>query len=816
MVAASSVGSLLLLLILPAVPVEPEGNRPRPVSPADQTTLRNAGLPVDGPTLLHFVDRRADPEAALGAVDAAVARLAGNDRSQYTTAQVDLLGCGPVALPALRRLANRLEQPETAGRARVCIDLIESPAGGNLCLAVIRALAALRPPGVESTLLAYLPFAESDAAFREIQQLLVGLCPARGPIPAPFRQALADPDPIRRQTAAEILCSARGVTAHALVRPLLADPKPSVRLRAALVLTESYDPAAMPILIDHLATAPPADRQRIEEVLLRLAGDWSFESPGAGDAVAGELRRALWKSWWDTLSAERLVGLFRSVTHSEADYLRWRAVLARLDAAEADVREKAVAELVAIGPAVLPLVRRVAAEGSPRERALAGQAVTALEQQPGVVTLPECAPRLLALRRPAATVQVLLDVLPWLENPLLEQQVRDVLPLVARIDDRPAPILHERLGSKLGIVRGAAVATLARIGSAEDLVRVRGLLADADPLVRLQAAFGLTQRGQRDAVPVLIGLLPSLPLEKAGEIEDLLIDLAADRPPGVGLGTNAEERIRCRDAWVGWWQTNGDRIHLEDGQSIRLRPRTLLLVESYDQVRRSGRIVEMDRAGRILLDIQGLSYPMYAERLSGDRLLVAEQGNGKITERDLQGRIVKEWAVPSAFYCQRLRNGHTFLGGRNQLQEVDRDGKVIWTYPSPSETILTATRFRDGKVTLLTYQGTLIRLDSSGKPLKTRHVPITTLGGVNGAEILPGDRVLCASSGTNRVVEFDENGKIAWEAKVPTPSSVSRLPGGTTLVTTTGNTRLVELDRGGRVVQEWKDVPVRPIRALLR
>jgi hypothetical protein len=42
------------------------------------------------------------------------------------------------------------------------------------------------------------------------------------------------------------------------------------------------------------------------------------------------------------------------------------------------------------------------------------------------------------------------------------------------------------------------------------------------------------------------------------------------------------------------------------------------------------------------------------------------------------------------------------------------------------------------------------------------------------------------------------------------------LSGGGTLVTTSGGALLVELDRAGRVVQEWKDLPVRPIRATLR
>src|SRR5262249_18329174 len=131
---------------------------------------------------------------------------------------------------------------------------------------------------------------------------------------------------------------------------------------------------------DLLATVSPADRKRIEETLTRIAGDWSFTTPPSDDRTAGELRRALWRAWWDTLSEQRLTELFRGITHSEDDYLRWQEMLDKLNAAEAEVRDKALADLVALGPGVLPLVRRVAALGSPRERTLAAQAVAILER----------------------------------------------------------------------------------------------------------------------------------------------------------------------------------------------------------------------------------------------------------------------------------------------------------------------------------------------------------------------------------------------------------------------------------------------------
>lgn len=804
----------LLLLAVPAAPVVPDPAPARTVAANDLLLLQAAGLPGEGPVLLKLLERRADPDGSLKLVDDAVARLAANDKNTFGPAQIDILGYGAVALPALQRLANRVDQPGAATRARACIGHLEASGGSTLTLAVLRAVAALRPDGVEAVLFAYLPFADSEMSFRETQQVLGNLLPPQGAIPEAYQKALKDADSIRRQTAAEILCSVHGVAAHPLVRPLLNDPKPGVRVRVALALTESYDPAAVPLLIDLIATEVPTERRRIEDALTRLAGDWSFVAPPTNDQVAGELRRALWKAWWDTLTPERLTKLFKDATHSEDDYLRWQAILARLDAPEPDVRDKAVGELVAIGPRVLPLLRQVAATGNPRERGLAAQAVTALERGQPPTRFPECAPRLLALRRPANCAQLLLDALPWMDSPSVEQQVRDVLPLVAVEDGKAASILRERLTSKLPVVRGAAVTTLARVGVADDLAKLKELLADADLSVRLKACLGLAQRGEKAALPVLIDLLATLPPDLAPEAEDYLVELAGDKVPAVGLGRTPEERAKCRDAWAAWWQTSGPKVVLAD-VSQRLRPRSLLLVESYDPIRRNGRVVEMDRTGRILFDISGMSYPLWADRIGTDRVLVAEQGTSKITERDAQGRVLKEWTVPSAFYCLRLRNGNTFLAGRQLLQEIDREGKVVWSYNSPNESILGVARQRDGQYAFVTYQGQFHRLDATGKMVKTQAMPIQTVGGINNAEILQGDRVLVTTS-QNRIVEFDELGKIAWETNIPTPVSAHRLPRGTTLVAQSGQPKLIEIDRAGRIVQEWKDLPVKPLRGIVR
>ena len=71
-------------------------------------------------------------------------------------------------------------------------------------------------------------------------------------------------------------------------------------------------------------------------------------------------------------------------------------------------------------------------------------------------------------------------------------------------------------------------------------------------------------------------------------------------------------------------------------------------------------------------------------------------------------------------------------------------------------------------------------------------------------EVLPNGRVLVPQFSNNRVVEFDPEGKIVWEAAVPNPSSVMRLPNGNTLVGSMIMQRAVELDRSCKEVWDYR------------
>ncbi len=198
----------------------------------DEQTLRSAGLSVDGPSLVELFRQRAQLEADPEGLNTWIRRLNDADPEVRTRAANRLLGRGTVALPLLRRAANDLGEPELAGRAQHCIDLIERQSPPTVTpVAAVRLLLHRKPAGAVEALLAYLPAAETPALVEEVASALTALAYADDkPHPA-LLAALTDNLPLRRAVAASALAGKEHPQARQAVHKLLRDPRPLVRLR---------------------------------------------------------------------------------------------------------------------------------------------------------------------------------------------------------------------------------------------------------------------------------------------------------------------------------------------------------------------------------------------------------------------------------------------------------------------------------------------------------------------------------------------------------------------------------------------------------
>ena len=223
-----------------------------------------------------------------------------------------------------------------------------------------------------------------------------------------------------------------------------------------------------------------------------------------------------------------------------------------LDAKDATTRQKACAELVAIGAPALPVLRQAARDvDAPGAATLARRCLASLGEESGALTAS--AVRLLTLRRPAGTAEALIAYLPHAESDVAREELKTALASVAFDKGKPSPALLKALGDEHPVRRAAAVVALCSQGQAEPRASLRKLLADPSPTVRYQASLALARASDAKAVSTLITLLADLPLIQAREVETFLKEMAGDFSPKIILAEDDIGRLKARDEWAKWW-----------------------------------------------------------------------------------------------------------------------------------------------------------------------------------------------------------------------------------------------------------------------
>jgi HEAT repeats/PQQ-like domain len=504
-----------------------------------------------------------------------------------------------------------------------------------------------------------------------------------------------------------------------------------------------------------------------------------------------------------------LLQFFRERTLSQAEQDQLGNQVKQLGANAYRTREQAMARLVKAGNRARALLRDALHNPDAEVARRAALCLRHIAASPDVVLAPAAA-RLMRRERPAGAAEVLLAYLPFADDTAAEE-VRHALAAVALRDGQPDPILLQALGDPLPVKRAGAGDALACCGAPAARAVVLPLLKDPEASVRFQVGLALVNARDRHAVPVLIDLLDKLPDDQRWQIKDLLQEIAGEQAPEAAIAGISPAKERA--VWGDWWKTHQDRVDL-----ARLHdPANLLgytLVTQMDNRTATGRVLEIDSGNKIRWQIDGLRYPVDAQVVGKDRVLIAEYLNRRVTERDFKGNILWEKQISLPIGCQRLPNGHTFIATRRQLLEVDRDGKEVFTYFHPTTSIGAARKLPDGQIVLVTSLGVCLRLDAAGKELKQFMAgPVYTMG--SNIDLLPGGRVLVPQYRQNKVIEYDRDGNVVWEAKFQMPTSAVRLPNGHTLVVSNFQQRIVEINRDGQEVWQF-GTDGRPWRARRR
>lgn len=223
-------------------------------------------------------------------------------------------------------------------------------------------------------------------------------------------------------------------------------------------------------------------------------------------------------------------------------------------------RAAAERELIALGAAALPILRKNVSNSDTEVARRVNACIQAIERQ-NDVNWSLAAVRLLNQRQPQGTLEALLAYLPFTRDSKVEEEIYYALDSLAVSEGRLHSALVAALTDPLPARRAVAACIIGRQGSPEHRTRVgRMAREDQAPYVRLRAAQGLLAASNVMAVPTLIDLLKTPSLEITWQAEELLRWTAGDRSPSAFIGKATEaERETCHRAWQAWWGKSQDR-----------------------------------------------------------------------------------------------------------------------------------------------------------------------------------------------------------------------------------------------------------------
>ncbi len=777
----------------------------------DQSRLEAALLPTDAAGLANFFQLRAKGEPARGTLGELLDMLRAPTPDARHRACAELIAIGVPVLPRLRALMREGGRP--AVLAHSCVNTIEAD-GGTLTAAAARLLARRHTADAVGVLLAYLPHAENDTVLQEIEQILSTLShDEKGSANATLVRALGDEHPLRRAIAVVVLAEGDLASHRDALRKLLRDPAPSVRLRAALALARADEAPAVATLIDLLGEVEDREqRVDIEDFLIDLAGALAPKVK-AGDAVLPPLQaRDAWQKWWRDTEGATLLDELKKRTRPDVDPDKVQGLIQKLSDTSFDVRHDAQEELVRLGVPILPLLREVYRDPPDLEVRLRVRSCIETIESENEKAKEQYLPRLLAVARVAAvrktpgTAEAILSYLPSQDDDGLREELQSALAAVAFLNGKANPVVVTALSDKSGIRRTAAARALCTVPRPEHLDKVRRLLKDPEPAVRLAVAAALADARDPAALSALASFVANLPADLAAQAEDYLVQLAGDaQPKDLPLGD--DNRQKRSVAWTAWVQAaKGNPASLNSisvagkdrvgpASSKTLRGYTLLVQPQ------SNSVVELGPDGKQRWALTGLDAPSDAVVLANQHVLVAEQN--RVTERDLRGKVLWQHKVDGPLCVQRLPNGNTFIVAVNVIFEVDRAGKLVLSVTVGGARGAAARRLKDGRIVAFD-RNNVIQLDKTGREVK--RIPVMGVGGAGCNEVLDNGHVLVLSPGMGNITEFDEDGKVVGSFDLPGASHGFRLANGHTLVTVEQN-KFVELDKN------WKPVKETPLTA---
>jgi outer membrane protein assembly factor BamB len=499
-----------------------------------------------------------------------------------------------------------------------------------------------------------------------------------------------------------------------------------------------------------------------------------------------------------------LMEYLRKRTLKQPDPKEIAALVKQLGDEDFATREKAFTSLVTLGASAIAGLK----DGESNPDLEVRKRVADLKQRIDTNALPmlhAAISRVLTKLKPDGTADVLMAYVPFVSEPMVVDEICKTLGAVALKNGKVEPVLLKGLTDTIAAKRGAAGEALVRARVKEEIPNVKKLLKDADVNVRYRVCVAMMPLQDRDLVPVMVDLLADMDPNQLWPIEEALLRLAGEKAPNMALGNDAASRKACRDVWAKWLTENEKNLDMTKLYQENIFLGYTLIVQQNNRIGgkggNTGEVFELDGKKNVRWKIEINTYPVDAQMVGSNRVMVAEWQANRVTERDTKGAIKWEYNCGAPpFTVQRLPNGNTFVAMQGRLIEVDRNKTEVWSYQRPNQDIQRAKKLPNGEVAFVTNVGQYTRMDARTKNvIKQFNVAAPQLIFGN-MDVLANGHVLITNYNQARVVEYNQDGgQVGNPINVALPNSVVRLPNGNNLITSYGQRQVYEFNGNQQV-----------------
>ena len=758
----------------------------------ERELLKTAGFnPANTQSLIPLFKGRSSSIPAKASIEKLIAQLINGNPEEKLAAKKDLICMGDYVISTLKKALGEILDPASEKNLKECIELLEGKGSETLISSALKVIASEGKAESSEVLFAYLPFAAEEILRNECESTLRGLFTTSGTV---FEQTLTDPNPYKRAVAAEILVRKGNPKQISMAKTLLNDTSSLVRTRLVLSLLEQKDRVAMPTALKLLASDSKDTSSLIETALATLAGELAIQGPKNDDSISRSINQAAWAGWWKSINEQDLLTLLRESTAPIA-------IITEADKVFKDNNIELIKKYInsksfKSNPALQAfLLNRAAFDMNIAKLIEPDSNAIKLLLQSNQVT--PALIRLITLVRPANAIEIILAYIPSCNDDNIQDLLGECLGLYLNDQNTPPPALIAASTSSIEEIRTFAGRVLAQSPNEIAQKTCTTLLSDSSVRVRFEVARESIKNQNKSAIPVLIEMMTKVPAEKAEAIDQTLRAIAKDKSPESKNDSKVDAA-----AWNTWWQKEGTQLVLTPGFKNQEALKNFLVVESFNQEKKSGRVFLVTPSGKTLWEITNLSNPTDALLLPNNKILITEQGANRITERDTKGNISWEKSATNPFLSQRLSNGNIFIASRNKIVEVGRNGNEIFSFSYPNETILAACKTRTNEYALLSYNGVFLKLDSKGNEVSKSRIPFPTNFGINGGAITQNDRVLVSIPTLNKIMEFNFSGQSTWESTITMPGIPTKLPNGNVVAPSLNGSKIVEIQMDGKIIYE--------------